>query len=136
LNSPAKDIASILNGVSSLALTLSTDLFHARMPEGATFQNVVGVFDNGGGGPLLAMERTYSDYYYPSVSVRVRNTDYDTGYVQAFDIMNYLHGQSGIVESGTLYTLIRAENDPQLLGYDENDRPVFVINFEVQRRTN
>lgn len=135
MNPASKDIANILDGVSSLGLTLNTDLFHARMPDGDDFQNAVNVLDIGGEPPMLTTQRDTSNYYYSAVSIQVRNTDYDTGYGIAFDIMGYLHAQSGITEAGTLYTLIKATNDPQLLGWDDNDRPVFVVNYEVQRRS-
>lgn len=136
MNSASKDISNILNGISSLGLTLSTDLFHGHLPEGPDYQNVVAVYDIGGTPPILTMLRATSNYYYSEISIQVRNIDYDTGFGIAHDIMVYLHGQSAIVESGTLYTLIKALNDPQLLSYDQNDRPIFVCNYQCQRRVN
>jgi len=134
MRSAARDIATILDGVSSLGLTKGTDLFHARMNDDP--DNRVTVFDNPGGPPLIAQRKVDSGYHYSSVSVQVRNIKYNDGYAVAQAIVEYLHAQSGDVVAGTLYTLIRALNSPQLLHYDKNDRPIFVVNFEVQRRNN
>lgn len=132
MNPASKDIATILAGESSLALTAGVDLFHIRMvPEP---DDCVVVLDNPGGPPLLTLRQSTSNYYHSSVTVYVRNTDYETAWEQAFDIMTILHGKNGETVASTYYALIRAQNDPQLLRYDENDRPVVFVNYEVQRR--
>lgn len=132
MNSPAKDIVNMLNAEASLSLTAGTDLFFARTPDDP--DNLVTVFDNPGDTPALLLQKSVSDYYYASISLRVRNKKYNTGYSKIFDIMEYLHGLNGITVDTTLYVLIKALNDPQLFFYDENDRPVFLVNFQVQRR--
>lgn len=131
--STAKDIVTILNGESSLGLTEATDLFYARMNDVMPQDSVV-VIDTPGGPPQLTTQKNTSNYYYSGVSVQVRNSDYDTGYNLLFQILEFLHAQSQITVGTTYYALIKATNDPQLLHYDENDRPVFFVNFEVQRR--
>ena len=136
MNPAGKDIASILEDQSSLGLTLATDLFYGRLIDGDGFDNIVAVVDNPGDAPQLTLQKDTSGYKYSSVSIYVRNVDYDDGYAVIDSIVDYLHGLSGIVESGTLYTLVRAMADPQVLEYDENDRVVFMVNFEVQRRVN
>lgn len=132
MNPASKDIATLLNDNSSLGLTLGTDLFYARMPDSP--QNCTTVFDNPGASPMLTIEKPTSNYFYSSVTVQVRNTVYETGYTELFDILTYLHAESGIIIGDVIYTLIKAENEPQLLGWDDNDRAVFFVNFEVQRR--
>lgn len=133
MQSAAKDIADILNGESSLGLTLGTDLFYSRMPDENNGEaDVVAVYDSPGAGPMLAQTKGYSVYNYAAVNIRVRNTDYDTGYDLMRDIMVYLHGYSGTINSAQ-YGLIRARDDVAPLPPDENDRFIFVVNFEVQR---
>lgn len=131
MNSPAKDVVKIL-GDGGLGLTPGTDLVFARMPDNT--DNIVSTYDGPGDPPMLTLKQSTSDYYYPSVSVRVRNKNYETGYNLMFSIYEYLHGKSNVTIGTTLYTVIRALNDPQLLLYDNNDRPVFMCNFQLQRR--
>ena len=133
MNPPQKDIAEILVD-QGLSLVIGTNLFHTRMPKAP--DNLVCIFDNPGSAPLLSYNKATSDYYYSSVSVQVRNVVYSSAYSQLFDILTFLHAASNIVEDGTLYTLIKAMDDPRLLHWDENDRAVLLVNFEVQRRDN
>jgi len=133
MNPSSKDIAEIME-VSTLALTPGTDLFRFRMPP--TPQDCVVVLDISGNEPMVQLSKDRSDYYYSAVSIQVRNIDYLTGYGIALDIFQFLHGTAHIIINDTYYSLIKAMADPQLLHYDGNDRAVFVINFEVQRRTN
>lgn len=132
MNSTAEDIANILNNESSLGLTLVTDLFYNRMPDEPSI--VVTVYDNPGGPPALTMQKDTSDYYFSSISVQVRDNIYDDGWDSIFAVFEFLHGHSMVIEGGTYYALIKALDNPQVLHYDENDRPTFVVNFEVQRR--
>lgn len=132
MNTPSKDIATLLNSSGDLSLVLGTDLFYSKFP--ANPDDCVAVFDNPGGAPLLSFQKETSDYYYSSVSVRCRNVNYDLGYAQIFSILEYLHGLHNQTINATLYTLIKAENDPQVLGWDDNDRIIFFINFMTQRR--
>lgn len=132
MESTAKDIVTILDGESSLGLTSAVDLFYARMND--TPDNCVVVVDTPGGPPALTNQRNTSNYYYSGVTVWVRGTKYNTAYDTLFAILEFLHAQSQITVGTTYYALIKAVNDPQLLHYDENDRPVLFVNFEVQRR--
>lgn len=133
MNSPAEDIATILEDeATSLGLVKGTSLFVARFPNSP--DDCVAIYDNPGSPPMLTLQRSTSDYYYSSVSIRVRDHKYTDGYTQAFGIYEFLHGRKGDTVGTTLYTLIRALDEPQLLHRDKNDRSVFVQNFEVQRR--
>lgn len=131
MQSSSKDIADILKGVSSLDLVLGSNLFYGRMPP--TPQDVVAVLENPGKAPLLALRKTQSVYYFDAVTVQVRSTSYDTGYNLLRSIMVHLHGHSETIND-TEYAVIRALGSVQLLHRDENDRPVFYVNFECQRK--
>ncbi len=132
MNPAAEDIVTMLSGESSLGLTTATDLFFSRMPDDPS--DCVVVFDTPGAPPQLTYKKNTSDYYFPGVTVRVRNTDYAEAYDLMFQIMEFLHAESNITIGSTLYTLIKAMNDPQLLNYDEKDRIVMFVNFDIQRR--
>lgn len=130
--STAKDIVNIIGGETSLALTPGTDLFFSRMPD--TPDSCVVVFDLAAGSPMLTMKQDTSNYYFTGVSIQVRATKYDEAWNQAFDIMQFLHAESNITVVDTYYALIKAESDPSLLEYDQHERPVIFVNFEIQRR--
>ena len=132
MNSYSKDIVQLLSDEVSVSLTQAVDLFYARMP--TTPQNCTVVYDESGPPPLLQYVKSRSNYYYSSVSIRVRNTDYDAAWVIMDEIQTFLHGHSQVVINGTFYALIKAINPPHQLHFDENDRVVLIINFEVQRR--
>jgi hypothetical protein len=136
MNAPSKDIANILNDETSVGLTLATDLFYARMPDGVTLDNCVSVMDNPGNPVGLTLQKSTSNYFKSSVTVYVRDLIYDDAYEQAYAILTYLHGLHNVVEDGTLYMLFKAVNEPQLLYFDENKRTVMIINFEVHRKPN
>lgn len=132
MESTAKDIVTMLEGESSLGLTKGTDLFYSRMNNSP--DDVVVVFDTPGAPPLLTYQKNTSNYHYTGVSIQVRNTKYNDAYALMQQILEYLHGESNITVGTTLYTIIKAINDPQVLHYDENDRPIMFVNFEIQRR--
>lgn len=133
MNPASKDIATLLSEQSALALTIATNLFFSRMPDQP--DDCVSVIDNPGEAPMLAQKKLSSNYHYSSVSIQVRNTDYANGWDVINDIMQFLHGHSDETINSTYYTLIRALNDPQVLAYDQNERVIFMVNFEVQRRS-
>lgn len=132
MNSPAHDIKDILEGVSSLGLTYQTDLFIAK--EVSSPIDCVTLFDIPGGRPDLTMEND-SAYFYCSVNVRVRNTDYDTGYALISDIKTTLHGIGPVVYNGTRYMLIECVQEPSHYDYDENGHPRFIATFNLQRQS-
>lgn len=132
MNLVTTDIKDMLVGESSLGLTFATDLFIGRMPNNP--DNCVCLYDLAGQAPLLSLQKSTSNYYYNGLFIKVRNTSYQAAWNKAFAILQFLHAHGNVVLNGTLYTLIRALENPQLIEWDENNRPVFGCNFEVQRR--
>lgn len=133
MNAASKDTATLLASTSSLGLTLATDLFYSRMPDQP--DDCVAIIDNPGDAPMLGLKKLSNNYHYSSVSIQVRNTDHDTGWGIINDIFQFLHGHSNATIDSTYYALFRAMADPQVLAYDENERIIFMVNFEVQRRS-
>jgi len=131
MNNPAEDIATILLAESDLGLTFATDLFTVKEPH--TPINCTTIFDGVSEAPQLTFTKG-EDYYYDSVQVRIRHSNYATGYALAHSIMTTLHGIGQDIVNGTLYSLIRCKNGPAPLGLDDNGRHILVMNFEIQRR--
>ena len=131
MNSAAKDMVTILAGISGLSLTAGTNLFYSRMPDSP--QKVVTVYDTGGT-PMTFLNDNTDIYHFSGVNIQVRDVTYDGAYDLAMQILEALHGKTGDVVGTTLYTLIKAADEPTLLHYDENDRPVISTNYDVQRR--
>lgn len=131
MNPCSRDICTIL-AAAGLGLTFATNLFSGQEP--ATPANTVTVFDTPGDAPGKTMEGAQG-YYYPAVQVRVRNTSYANGYALAFNIQAALHMVGHQTWNGTRYEVIQSDQDPFHLDYDESNRPRFVCNFSIQRKS-
>jgi hypothetical protein len=130
MNSPSKDISSLI-AAGGLSLTLGTNLFVSKEP--ATPNNTVTVFDGANSPPMLTFTKG-ENYFYDAVQIRVRNMDSQAGYAIASSIVTLLHGQGQVTVNGTLYSVIYCSNGPVPLGWDDNGRVLYVLNFETQRR--
>jgi len=132
MNATSKDIATILEGISSLGLTFGVNLFIGREP--TTPSNCVTIYDTPGMPPQLNL--TDQGYEYPAVQIRVRDIKYQDGWDLISAINKELHGLSyEITESGAeaTYTAIYCAMNPFLLDWDENSRARFVSNYNLQR---
>src|SRR4030042_3022027 len=130
MNTPAVDITDILESISSLGLVVGTNLFVGREPSKP--DDCVTLYDYGGRPPQLTFNKT-EKYEYPSVQVRVRDSDYRSGWAMAQDIADSLHGLSNEVWNGTLYTVIYVSSGPAFMTWDGNSCAIFVVNLSVQR---
>jgi len=128
MNAPSKDIQAML--VADTAV--DTDAFpieRGSLQEDAP--NCTGIFDVPSGAPQLTMDR--AAYEFPSIQIKVRCADYDTGWAYITSIKDSLHGRANEQWNGTLYTLVQCLNGPGAMG-KENQRTIFVVNFNLQRR--
>lgn len=128
--STSEDIKDMLESESSLGLTFQTDLFVGREPSKP--DNCVTIFDTPGYPPMLTLGND-SQYYYPSVQIRVRNRDYQDGYALISSIVALLHGKHHEVWNNTHYSVIACVSEPFLLDWQEHNAR-FVCNFNIQRR--
>lgn len=131
MNAPSIDIKDMLEGNSELGLVFSDNLYISREP--AKPNNCVTLYDTPGEPDGLSLDRK-ERYEYPSVQVRIRNV----GYVAAWDLMDdirmFLHGKAHEEWNEAYYTVIKVSNGPLFLEYDENNRVVIVVTFQIQRR--
>jgi len=134
MNACSEDIKDMLIADSSLGLSFGEDganLFTGREP--STPNDTVTIFDTHGGPPQLTLTQG-ENYFYDSIQIRVRASKYRTGYLLAHEIMLSLHGRGQETWNETLYSVIFCTSGPAMLGWDDNNRVWFIINFEIQRR--
>ena len=135
MNSCAEDIRDILKSVlfedGSSSTAQSFEFMVGKEPDEPI--SVVSLFETVGFPTPLTFNKS-EQYNYPSVQVRVRAYDYVTGYSLANEIKEALHGRAHETWNGTFYSLIYCVNGPFLLDFDKNQRPRFVLNFNIQRR--
>jgi len=117
------DIAAILQqrGV--------TGVYKGFMPDQP--DNIVALFEYAGEPMELTMGDDDPVLERPGLQVRVRDTSYPAGRAKIGQIVDFLHGLSEVVVNGTRYLLIRANQSPESLGLDANNRSEFVCNFSV-----
>jgi len=130
MNEASHDIKDMLEA-AGLGLIFKTNLFRAKEPTGP--DNVVTVYDTPSGVP----ERTLDNnqwYYRSSIQVRVRNNKYSDGMTLARNIMESLHNRANTEWNDTLYTVIQAMGEPVSFAWDESNRTIIIINFNLQRR--
>ena len=126
MNSVAQDIKDRL--VAQGVGTFATDLFVGDMPE--TPDACVSVLDSPGYAPELRYE-----WDRPGCQIKIRGAEggYRTAYTKAVAVKTALHGVANTTINGAIYKLIEAVHDPMYIGKDESNRPMFSINFNIQR---
>jgi len=131
MNPPSEDLKDILEGISALGLAFPTNLFVGEEPSEP--DTCVTIFDTPGYPPQLTFTQG-ENYFRPSVQIRVRGRNYLTAYSLINDIKEELHGLGPEVINGAVYTVIMCNQEPFLLDFDKNNRPRFVVNFDLQRK--
>lgn len=132
MNPASEDIKDMLEAESSLGLTFATDLFIGKEPDQP--DNIATIYDSVSSPPQLTLHGQEDTYYYPSLQIRVRNTSYLDGWNLINDITTSLHGRAHETWNGTLYTVIYCSSGPALLTWDDDNRVIFIVNFNLQRR--
>ncbi len=131
-NPPSQDIAAILAaaGIGTVAATSGWAIFESRLPDGTNVPDtVIAVIDSPAGrdaNPKLALD-------YPAVQILVRGAkdDYRAAHAKAVAIKDELLGKDPITQANTNYRGFHMRGDIGLLDYDESDRPLITMNFEL-----
>jgi hypothetical protein len=131
MNAVSEDIKDMLEAQSSLGLVFKTNLFIGREPKSPN--NTVTIFDTPGAPPMKTLTPG-ENYYYDSFQIRLRTTDYQTGYALLKSIEEYLHVISQQTVNETYYSIIYCSLPITMLDWDDNNRVHLVATFEVQRR--
>lgn len=133
MNAPSYDIYTMLeDSASGVNLTLGTNLFVGSEP--SLPKNCVTIFDTASYPPYLSIKGEVG-YEYPSVQIRVRNSNYINGWNLINNIKDALHGKHWETWNDSLYTIIACVSGPALLDWDDNNNCRFVITLNMQRRS-
>lgn len=133
MNATSVDVAAMLVADTSLGLIIGTNLFVGKEP--TTPKNSVVILDSYGYPPSMSLAgKSEGAYYYPSVQIRLRNSDYREAMDLAQNIISSLHGRAQETWNGTLYSVVACKNGPTFMTWDDNGLAHFVINFDIQRR--
>lgn len=120
------DIATYLAG-KNLG-TVGTDIFKGFYPDQP--DNCISLFEYAGSPTELTMCGSPT-LERPGLQVRVRDKDYSAGRARIGRVVDYLHGLAGTTLGSTRYLLIRANQSPESMGTDANNRSEFVVNFSI-----
>lgn len=132
MNPPSVDIADMLSSESAIGVAIGLNMFIGKEP--ATPIECVTIFDTPGRPPELSLRGNLDPgYYYPSIQIRVRNSNYLEGWQLVNTIKEFLHGLNNEVKGGATYLFIKCSQEPFLLDWDEKGRARFVANFDLQR---
>ena len=131
MNAPSVDIKDMLVADTNLGLVFGQNLFISREP--SLPNDCVTIYDTPGNPDGLTMNRV-ERYEYPTIQVRVRNTGFVQGWAVLRKIRTSLHGRANETWGGAYYTILRVSSGPALLEYDQNNRVILIMNFEIQRR--
>lgn len=127
MTSPSKDVAQLLND-EGIAV-LNQNLFIGRMPPDT--ENVILVLDEGGVGIQNPVWKR--DNLSISIYVRGLQNDYEQGYNLAYSVKNCLNGHDTVTINGSDYIRFVINGDIVWVGFDENNRPRFSMNWTVTR---
>lgn len=132
MNSPALDIAGFL--ATNACGTVGSSIFVTRLPD--TPDQVILVSSQTSLSPVVSTgTSTFMNTDRPNIQVLIRaNINQNSaGYTLAEKVKNALHGKGPLTLNGTRYHSIFAISDIMELGVDEKLRPVFSVNFRVER---
>ena len=131
MNAVSVDVKDLLLEESSLGLEFASNLFLNREP--MTPGDVVTVYDSVGGmvNSTLGLDSTYRN---EGVQIRVRNHQALLAWQLINNIMTSLHGRANFVCNGSLYLILYCSSGPAFLTVDDQNRAIYVINFDTQRK--
>lgn len=133
MNQPSADIAAIL--ATNNYGTVGTDIFVTKLPD--LPDKLIVVSSTTSREPEISTNDSsgFNNIDKPNVQVliRVKPGQNTGGYAIADTIKTLLHGKNNFTLNGARYISILALSDIGELGVDEKLRPVFSINFRIER---
>jgi len=119
-----KDVLEVAS-VGTFGATTGWGIFISREPD-TDQDTVITIYNTGGEDPN---PRYLLDF--PSVQVRVRGDrgGYQAAHTKAVDIRDALLGLPSQLLNGDQWVAVNEIGSINQLGYDENDRPLFTLNY-------
>ena len=116
--------------------TLATDIFYDQMPEETVLPvdgAALAVIESGGSDPEVNADRKH---FNPSIQVIVKGKQNSNTEAKAMlaVIVDELTDPLNLVVGGTTYYGTAQVGGNNWLGYDDNDRPEWSLNFQLRRR--
>ena len=129
MNPPSGDIAAYLagQGLGTLGGTSSWAINASKEPAGP--DNCITVYDSSGFAP-----DPDNGVYEPSMQLRIRGNSYPIVYAKAEAARDALITPKGFTQGGSAYVGVWQQGSIESLGYDDNDRAVLVLNFNILRQ--
>lgn len=126
--SPAHDIAVWLGdnghgtfaGNSGWAISVGT--------EPAKPESCITLYDTGGG-----VDQPDAQFDDPTMQIRVRHKDYETGYEKIFSVTRALTLPTALETTDYHYSGFNVFTDIAMIGKDDNDRCIFTANLRLMR---
>lgn len=116
------DVATYL--AANTSLNQGKDMFVGNMPKSRN--NCVGIFDTGGGPPR-------QDYPVNELSVQIdvrkKASSYTAAMTLAQTIFKLLNRKDNLTIGTKDVMMVKAINDPQVVGLDDNNRWIVTMNF-------
>lgn len=125
MTAPSVGIASILN-TAGIATT-GVNMFVGDLPDTAPNFSIL-LLDTGGPAPVSRYTRDYRDL---QIIVRSDIQGYAAGYSKAEEIKNKLLGLDPETIGTDIFASFLMRTDITFIGYDENRRPKFSLNFRL-----
>lgn len=113
--------------------TVGTDLFAGEVP--ADVANAVVVTQFPGRAPELTLASDGWTHEFPRLQIRVRNTDEGNALTKAAACGDALSKVANQTIEGVRYRSVNMVQSPGLLFRDEQNRPNYGFNVEVERET-
>lgn len=135
IKNPASDLRALLTGqtLAGVLLTSGTNLFAGQMRPDDTSPSDPSVFLLNTGGSAPSAYVNTGGLFFPTVQVMIRGAPdaLEAGENLSRAVFNALHW---LIPTG--YIAVRArESQPFALGFDESNRPMWVINLECSYST-
>jgi hypothetical protein len=129
MNSAAADTASYLDaqGIGTFAATSGWAIYVSKEPTAPN--DTITLYDTVGFNP-----DPDNGVYNPSMQIRIRGNSYPVIYAKAEAILAELIVPAGVVIGTTNYLGWWQQGSIELIGYDDNDRAIMVLNFNITRQ--
>jgi hypothetical protein len=126
-HAPSIDFAAFFAEQTGHAL--GEDVFHGRLPDDPS--EAIAFLEQGGLAPSNVFDGSGPRQPTLQVMVRADATDYVRSREIVQSVFDTLHCQANLIANGRFYLSVDAQQEPIWLGYDNNERPMWSINFQL-----